>query len=199
MQNLQLSVSPLTLPASCPPRGNAAPPPPLRHPLLHFCPSFPPSRCSRACFFKSLSSPLKVALACGATKMSGKEKRPSRPPQPPTPPPPPPPHSIFSYVNSHFPPEQTHFPRLRPATLHTAPPTFFFFFLIIHVSFPNATWLPRGEMKSTRRLPVCVTMIELRSSLSAAPQSHQVEARPRRTTPAAIGSITGKRVSLPRQ
>lgn len=151
--------------------------PPLRHPLLHF------SRVSRpAAALVPVSSNRSVfrrrlLLPAGLRKCQGKKKDPRAlpNPQPPTPPP----HSIFSYVNSHFPPEQTHFPRLRPATLHTAPATFFFLFLIIHVSFPNATWLPRGEMKSTRRLPVCVTMIELRSSLSAAPQSHQVEARPR--------------------
>lgn len=63
-------------------------------------------------------------MPAGLRKCQGKKKDPRALPNPP----PPPPHSIFSYVNSHFPPEQTHFRRLRPATLHTAPPTFFFFF-----------------------------------------------------------------------
>lgn len=79
------------------------------------------------------------------------EKKKKDPHQSPTPPP----HSIFSYVNSHFPPEQTHFPRLRPATLHSAPPTSFLF-TSPSPALPGWPRQPGGEMKSTRHSPARV-------------------------------------------
>lgn len=58
-------------------------------------------------------------------------------------------HSIFSYVNSHFPPEQTHFPRsdLPRSTFHISLPT-------SHLLLQYLNRIVRGENNGPPLLPV---------------------------------------------